>query len=167
MFLYRIFVVAVLVLCTASPALALTVERSITVNIAPGKAWNVVSDLCSISNWHPSVASCELSQIDGTIFRTMALNPSGTLVDKLVHRDKQHQTVTYELVSSPLPVQKYEATMSIKSTGKGVVITWVGTFLPQKGIPDADAINWVTDIYEDGLNTLSQSLTGIKPAPTP
>jgi hypothetical protein len=55
----------------------------------------------------------------------------------------------------------------VKSKGHGVIITWTGNFQPQKGIPDEDAINWVSDIYEDGLNTLSQTLTGTKPATTP
>lgn len=148
------------VLGVSSSASALTVKKTVTVAVAPAKAWNAIKDLCGIAKWHPSVISCELSQVDGVIRETIALDPSGTIVDRFIRRDPTRMSVTYGLISSPLPVQDYVSTISVTARGKGARISWVGTFEPQKGIPDDDATSWVSDIYEDGLKALSQSLEG-------
>ena len=148
----------------ADPASALTVEKTVTVAVAPVKAWDAIKDLCGIAKWHPSVVSCQLSQVDGVIRETIALDPSGTIVDKFIRRDVKRMAVTYGLISSPLPVQDYISTISVTPQGKGTRIRWVGTFNPQKGIPDDDATSWVSDIYEDGLKALSKSLEEPKTA---
>ncbi len=158
----RIIMTALMALSVASPAFALNVKKSAKVAVSPAKAWSVVSDLCAIGSWHPSVASCELSQVDGVILRKLTLNPTGTIVEKFIRRDRLHQTMTYDLVSSPLPIEHYVSTMTVARSGKGSVITWEGNFMPQKGIPDDDATSWISDIYDDGLESFSKYLTGAK-----
>lgn len=145
-------------LLSATPALALDVEKGVEVAASPEKVWATIGDFCGIGTWHPAVEKCELSDVGGVSTRTLTLaGGGGTLVEALVSRDDAAMTYTYRITSGPLPVENYESTITVSPGGESdaSAINWKGTF-DAKGTTDEEATKVITGIYESGLKALTE-----------
>lgn len=141
----------------ASPAFALDVKKSVTVDASPADAWKAIGDFCGIGDWHPAVAKCELSEQNMQMLRTLSLNGGGTIVERQVSRNDAKHRYTYAIVDSPLPVDHYLSTISVVAAGKGAKIVWTGSF-KAKGADDAKAKDVIAGIYQGGLDSLKKKL---------
>jgi len=148
--------VAVSVL-VASPAFAVDVKKSIEVAAAPAETWAAIGDFCGIGSWHPAVAKCELSQKGHDMLRTLSLNGGGTILEKQLGRNDAKMKYSYSIVESPLPVDHYKSTISVKKAKGGSTITWVGHF-DAKGAPDEKAAEVIAGVYDGGLASLQKKL---------
>lgn len=155
--LSQIITSAVLACVVASPAFALEAKKSIHVDASPAAAWKEIGDFCGIADWHPAVAKCSISMKDKVMLRTLDLNGGGTIIEKQVSRSDAKHKYTYAIVESPLPVDHYKSTISVKKSGKGSTIVWSGTFMA-KGAPDEKAIDVIGGIYQGGLDSLQKKL---------
>ncbi|CAM5767325.1 IS1595 family transposase ISMpo2 [Labrys miyagiensis] len=127
----------------------------------PAQAWALIGDFCGIKAWHPAIASCELSEKDGSKLRTLTTKDGGKFVEKLVKWDDQNTSYTYQILESPLPVENYVSTIKVEEDdepGK-VAITWSSTFDP-KGVKPEAARKAVADVYLAGLLALKAKLKG-------
>lgn len=139
---------------TASGSLAadFTVERAIQFASSPEEAWNVVGDFCDVDDWHPLVNSCTLKVIDGSLHRILVLADGAEFVEKRIAVEPG-LSYTYKTVSSPLPLEKYTATVSITIGAKSTV-TWSGRFSSQ----DPEMEKAVAEFYETGLTEIEARL---------
>jgi len=153
----RILAAATLAAVFASPAFALDVKKSIKVTASPEATWKAIGDFCGIGDWHPAVAKCDLSQHGGVTFRTLSLNGGGTIVEKQLSRSNAAFKYSYAITESPLPVDHYKSTISVKKSAGGSTITWVGSF-SAKGAPDDKAKEVIAGIYDGGLASLQKKL---------
>jgi len=128
------------------------VRKASTESVAT--VWKRVGDFCGVSTWDPSVAKCELSS-DGQR-RTMTLKNGATVVETLVKWSEARHFYTYRIVSSPLPVARYESTLKVTPgrAGSGSMITWQGHY-EAKGASDAEAKKIIDAIYESGTAALA------------
>lgn len=134
----------------AGPVLAAEVSKQLDVAVAPDKAWAAVGEFCGIGDWHPAVATCELSSQGKDKLRTLTLKGGGTIVEKLVKWEGRKHSYTYAIVSSPLPVSDYISTVSVSPHGDGGSrLVWKGKFNPVGD--EAKAKDVVAGIYTDGL----------------
>jgi len=138
----------------ATPALALEAKKQVKVDASADDAWAAIGEFCGISDWHPVVEKCVLSEADGKVIRTLSLKGGGTIVEEQVARDDASRTYTYAIMESPLPVDNYQSTIHVIEDG-GTVIAWEGTF-DAKGAPDADAVAVIEGIYQGGLESLAK-----------
>lgn len=138
----------------ASAAQAVESKAAITTAQSVDAVWQKIGDFCGIANWHPAVAKCELS-IDKKE-RTLTLKGGGTIVERLARWSDKTHSYTYKIVSSPLPVDNYVATIHVApaKSGAGSVISWRGHYTA-KGASDADAKKAIDGVYDAGLKSLA------------
>lgn len=144
---------------TCHPAFAAKNSNRIEGKGTRTEAWALLGDFCGIKNWHPAIASCELSEKDGAKIRTLTTKDGAKFIEKLVNWDDAGTSYTYAILEGPLPVQNYVSTVKIEDDdepGK-VAITWSSTFDP-KGVSDTVARKAVADVYLAGLLALKAKL---------
>jgi hypothetical protein len=134
---------------------AFAVESSVTASstLSPDDLWKKVGDFCGIAAWHPAIAGCKLT--DNGKRRVLTLKDGGgSIVEKLTRRDDSHRAYSYRIVSSPLPVADYHATISVAS-GKdgGSDFKWTGKYLA-KGTTPADAKKVIDGVYQAGADAI-------------
>ncbi|MFZ1425137.1 MAG: SRPBCC family protein [Geminicoccaceae bacterium] len=137
----------------ATPALALEVNKQVTVDATPAQAWAAIGDFCAIGGWHPAIETCVLGEKDGKTMRTLSLKGGGEIVEELIERDEDDMSYTYRIIESPLLVANYESTIEVEDEG-GTTIVWSGEF-DAKGAPDGDAVGVIDGIYQSGLDSLA------------
>ncbi|GJD43298.1 IS1595 family transposase ISMpo2 [Methylobacterium cerastii] len=138
-----------------SEAFALEVTRSRVVAAPPAAVWSLVGGFCDIARWHPQVTRCTLSSESGAPVRALvAAGGLGTLIETETARDEAAMSYSYRLVSGPLPVKDYAATLSVApiggGAGKGATITWTAHF-EAEGMTEAEAVADIAGVYEAGL----------------
>lgn len=152
----RALVAAALAALAAQPVQALEVARSRDVPAPPAAVWALIGDFCAIGNWHPMVERCILSsdedddgervQLRGVV----AKGGLGTIVEIETARDEAAMRYSYTFVQGPLPVQAYNATLSVQPNGAGSTVLWTATF-DAAGMSDAEALADITGVYDAGL----------------
>lgn len=145
----RILVAAFAASVVAGPTFAAEISKQLDVSAPPDKVWAAVGEFCGIGDWHPAVATCELSSQGKDKIRTLTLKGGGTIVEKLVKWEPKKHSYTYAIVSSPLPVSDYISTISVSAHGAGSRLVWKGKFTPVGD--EAKAKEVVGGIYTDGL----------------
>ncbi len=132
-------------------ASALEVTRARVVAAPPAAVWSLIGGFCDIARWHPQVTRCTLSTEAGAPVRALvAAGNLGTLVEIETARDEAAFSYSYRLVSGPLPVKGYAATLSVAPIGKGSTITWTARF-EAEGMTEAEAVADIAGVYEAGL----------------
>lgn len=135
----------------AGSARALDVTRTRMIAAPPAAVWSIVGGFCDIARWHPMVSRCTLSTENGAPVRALAAAGGlGTLVERELVRDEAGMRYGYRLLSGPLPVKDYGATISVTPIGTGATVTWSATF-EASGMSDADAVADIAEVYEAGL----------------
>ena len=141
------------------PASALEVTRSRVVAAPPAAVWSLIGGFCDIQRWHPQVTRCTLSSETGAPVRALvAAGGLGTLIEIETARDEAARRYSYRLVSGPLPVKDYAATLSVtpagegpdKDSSKGATVTWTARF-EAEGMTEAEAVADIVGVYEAGL----------------
>ncbi len=147
--------IATVTVLAGTPALALDVTKTATVDAPPAKVWQTIGDFCGIGTWHPAVEKCEPSSKGGKSIRTLSLKGGGTIVEEQLARDDKKMDYSYTILESPLPVSDYKSTLTVAPNGSGSKLTWTGAF-KAKGAPDAKAEEVIGGIYEAGLKGISE-----------
>ncbi len=138
----------------ASPAFALTAEKTVDVAASPDKVWQTIGQFCGIAAWHPAISKCVLSKTPGAPVRTLSLKGGGTLVEQQTERSDDARHYAYTILKGPLPVSDYHSTLSVIGKGSGSTISWTGSFKAH-GASDAAATKAIQGIYDSGLDALA------------
>lgn len=126
-------------------------ENSVSINCSVDDAWKVASDFGGIDAWFPGITGCELDGEDRHItFEGM----DETVVERRIRSDDDTRTLVYAIVSSPLPLDSYQATMQVDPDGDGARVTWTMVFEP------ADSGEVMQGIAEGALQSLKSHLEG-------
>jgi Polyketide cyclase / dehydrase and lipid transport len=145
--------VAALIIFSGS-AYAIEVNKKIAAPGDPEDIWDMISDFCSIQDWHPVVEQCDESEEGGDTFRTLTLKGGGKIKEKLV--DYDDESYTYQIVESPLPVKNYQAKIWVEEDSRQpdrTDIHWDATF-DANGASDEDAAKTISDIFTAGLKNI-------------
>ena len=71
--------------------------------------------------------------------------------------DEKDRLYRYSIVSGPLPVANYTATLRVRDDGKGqALVEWSSEFDPAAGAPEMDAIKTVQNVYQTGFDNLKK-----------
>lgn len=145
--------VAALIIFSGS-AYAIEVNKKIAAPGDPEDIWDMISDFCSIQDWHPAVEQCDESEEGGDTFRTLTLKGGGKIKEKLVDHDDE--SYTYQIIESPLPVKNYQAKIWVEEDSRQpdrTDIHWDATF-DANGASDEDAAKTIGDIFTAGLKNI-------------
>ncbi len=107
--------VAALIIFSGS-AYAIEVNKKIAAPGGPEDIWEMISDFCSIQDWHPAVEQCDESEEGGDTYRVLTLKGGGKIKEKLVDHDDE--SYTYQIIESPLPVKNYQAKIWVEEDAR-------------------------------------------------
>ena len=125
------------------------VSKTKRIEVAPEELWKKVGGWGSIHEWHPAIASTEVSE-DGA-GRVLTLGDGGVIRERRLNEGER--SYTYRFEESPLPVKDYESTIKVLAEGDGSVMEWEGTFEPD-GVDEPQAVELMGGIYQAGLDAL-------------
>ena len=117
--------------------------------------WSVVGGFNALPDWHPAVAKSETQTEGGAKVRTLSLAGGGTIVERLEQVDDKERAYTYSILSGPLPVADYTATIRVRESGAGCTIEWSSEFTPS-GAPESEAAAAIRGVYEAGFENLKK-----------
>jgi hypothetical protein len=128
------------------------------VSMSADELWKLIGQFNAIPEWHPAVSSSKLE--DGGRIRRLSLLGGGEIVERLEQIEQGDRLYRYSIVSGPLPVANYTATLRVKDDGKGkAIIEWSSEFDPA-GATETDATAAVQDIYRMGFENLRKMFGG-------
>jgi len=139
----------------------LSVKEKVELSVPPEKAWDLIKDFDSWQNWHPAVASTEITSGKGNTrgtMRVLTTKDGAKITEKLVRYQPKAFAYTYSITDSPLPVTDYVSTLQVKAAKSGSVVMWSSHFKAKEGTADADATKAIRDIYRAGLDNLKAKL---------
>lgn len=152
---FSIGLTAVFLAAPAAFAEDYSVSRHVEITGSPEAAWQAIGDFCDIDDWHPAILGCALRADGGSVQRHLTLSDGGTLVERLVAVDAGGLTLTYAIVSSPLPLERYTSTLSI-TRGDPSIVTWSGRFTTD----DAELEAFFEGFYDAGLAQIAAQFGG-------
>lgn len=132
---------------------ALEVKREVEVDAAPATVWKMIGNFNHLDVWHPALTASTVQGPDSKVgsVRTLVLVDGAKITEKLTARSDSKMSYSYTILSGPLPVQKYESTLSVTAAGPGKSkVTWQGSF-DAKGAPDDKAKEVIQGVYDGGL----------------
>lgn len=124
------------------------------VQVSADELWGLLGQFNALPDWHPAVQSSELE--DNGRIRRLHLFGGGEIVERLEKIEDGDRLYRYSIVSGPLPVANYTATLRVRDDGKGKsVVEWSSEFEP-KGASENDAVQAIQGVYEAGLENLKK-----------
>ena len=121
------------------------VVRNVHLDTPSTEVWRVIGDFCDVDDWHPDVTACRLKVIDGGLHRVLTTADGVEFVERRI-ASEAGLSYTYRLVSGPLPVENYTATLSIEA-GDATRISWSARFASE----DPAMEQAVTGLIDKGL----------------
>ncbi|HYH20409.1 MAG TPA: SRPBCC family protein [Azospirillum sp.] len=153
----KLFAATAALLLAAAPALATEVSESVRLSVPVDQVWPSIGPFCGLSDWHPAVEKCELRQDGKGQMRVITIKGGGMIEERLLRASDTRHQVKYTILSSPLPVKDYVATMSATPSGKGTKLVWKARFTPN-GASEAEARKVISGIFTSGFDGLKQRL---------
>lgn len=136
------------------------VASSTELPVPAQSVWTVIGGFNALPDWHPAVEKSELEEEGGTKLRTLSLAGGGTIVERLEAKDDKERTYSYSILSGPLPVANYQATIRVRENDSGgCTVEWSSEFDPS-GAPETDAMAAIRGIYEAGFKNLQRMFGG-------
>lgn len=155
----------------ADPPKPLNVTETIEIKAPVEKVWATIKDYDGLNKWHPGFAKDEI--VKGTnntpgAVRALTIKDGPTFTEELLAFSEKNHSYKYKIIESPLPLQDYVSTISLKEGKDGTtVVTWVGNFKrknpadnPPEAESDTGAVNLIKGVYQGGLKNLKTMLEG-------
>ncbi len=122
--------------------------------VPPDQLWKLIGQFNALPDWHPAVQSSKLE--DNGRLRRLSLLGGGEIIERLEVIDEKDRLYRYRIVSGPLPVANYTATLRVRDDGKGgSLVDWSSEFEPA-GTNENDAVKAVQGIYQAGFDSLKK-----------
>ena len=166
-----------LVLCFLVPGLAaahgparVKVAKEIEINASPDKVWEIISDYCSIKDWHPDISECTADKgSEPESVREITLANGEKIKEKLFKHDSEKKFMQYALqlekgrIIEGLPVSTHGAKITVSETDGGSKVQWNGAFYrafpgqnPPPELSDEACTEAVEKLYVSGLENIKK-----------
>lgn len=136
-------------------------EVSHIFQLSADQLWDLIGDFGDTGKWsgRPPEACVQSGEGIGAL-RTLTLEDGRQIVDRLDAAGEKFYS--YSIVTSPLPVNSYQATMSVKPIDpKTSEFTWSGQFEPN-GISDTQAVVFFESVYRSGIAMMERTISAMK-----
>ena len=171
--MYRKFGAAIIILMLPAEIVAhgpsrQKVTKKIIVQASAERVWNLISDFCSIAEWHPAVIECDGSGGNNPGAKrilTIGEADGPKIHEELQKFDADKMTYKHKITKTDntvVPVTTYSAFLSVNDNGDGSVkVTWRGGFYsahqnnnPPPELNDEAADTAVCNVYGSGLESI-------------
>jgi hypothetical protein len=167
--LFGLLMLAVPCVARADDRALLVVAEMIEINAKPAEVWKYVKRFNGLADWHPIFARSEIIKgKDGSLgaVRALTIKEGPTFTEELLAISDTSMAFTYNIIESPLPLDRYQSTMAVKpNSAGGSTVTWVGTFVrknPRDNLPEAETdaamLGLIAGAYAGGLENLKKIL---------
>jgi len=131
--------------------------RRIEIAAPVDRVWVKLRDFCAIKDWHPAFKSCVLDTENYVSVRTLTSQDGAIFIERLTNLSEAGHAFSYDVLTSPLPVQDFRATMKVLAGAGGrTIVIWTSAFKVREGIPRDAAINQVYAFFTEGLEHLKR-----------
>ena len=152
---------------TAQERAMQVVAESVDIRASPADVWNMVKRFGALQEWHPAFPSTPIIKgRDGQVgaVREVTVKDGPKFTEELLALDEPEMAFTYGIVQSPLPIENYRSTMTVRANAAGgATVVWVGNFVrknpaanPPEAESDAGTVNFVSGAYTGGLQNLKK-----------
>jgi hypothetical protein len=119
--------------------------------------WDLIGDFGDMEKWSGKSSGSCVAEGEGIgALRTITMRNGGEIVDRLDALGEF--TYSYSIVTSPLPLKTYRATMTVEPLGDAKSkLTWSGEFEPA-GISDEEARALVAGMYNYGIGLMNETV---------
>ena len=137
------------------------VNMSTKLPVSADIVWQTIGGFSAMAQWHPAIEKSEETTEGGATIRTLSLaGGGGTVVEKLETLNDKERSCTYSIVSSPMPLSNYEATLRVRADGPmSCTVEWSSQF-DAEGATENDAAAAVRQAYEAGFENLKRMFGG-------
>jgi hypothetical protein len=128
--------------------------------VSANQLWDLIGDFGDTGKWsgRPPEACVQSGQGIGAL-RTLTIEDGRQIVDRLDAMGERFYS--YSIVTSPLPVASYSATMAVTPVnGTSSELTWSGQFEPS-GMSDAQAVAFFENVYRAGIAMMEKAVSAI------
>lgn len=133
-----------------------SVNMNTRINASAEKVWQIVRDFNGLPVFMAPIKKSTMEGSGVGAVRTLTLGEGPPIVEKLEKFDDQAKTLSYSIVTSPLPLTDYYSTMEVVDLAAGQCeLKWYSTFQP-KGAPEAEAVKVVEGVYSEGFAGLKK-----------
>jgi len=137
-----------------------SVSMKTTLHAPADAAWQIIRDFGNPGRFIAAVTACTVEGSGPGAVRTLTLEGGAEVVERLESLDDAARTLTYVILSSPLPLRDYVATMAVRELGPDECeVAWSSTFEPA-GAPEAEGKAIVEGVYATGFEGLKRLLEG-------
>ena len=136
------------------------VSMNTTIQASAAEVWKTLSDFNGLPKFVAAIVNSAMEGSGVGALRTLTLGDGGQIVEKLESLDEQAKSLSYSIVTSPLPLDNYLATVQVRDLGGNQCeVVWSSTFEP-KGAPEAEAKKVVEGVYSLGFDGLKKLYGG-------
>jgi hypothetical protein len=135
------------------------VNETQTLKGSVDEVWAAIGGFNDLPLWHPAVTGSTLEE--GGRVRRLQLGNGASLVERLQSFSERERSYGYSIEQGPLPVSRYRSQLRVSEPagGSGCRVEWSGEFAAE-GVPEAEAIRIIADIYRSGLDRLGERFGG-------
>jgi hypothetical protein len=125
--------------------------------------WAVVGDFGGISAWLPPLSDSGL--LHGATgnevgdLRQCTIDGGPTITESQTARSDADHSYSYAITEGSLPMQNYQATISLNAAGDQTVLQWTSTFDPDPG-EEGNVTSMIEGVYQAGIDHLKQRFGG-------
>lgn len=130
---------------------------------APDQVWRWLRDFNGLPAWHPAIALSEIegggpSDRVGCVRRFTRRSDGGLLRETLLALDDPGMSLTYNILSSPMPVAGYVARLQVipVTEGGGCFVGWGASFEVTDGRDAEVSDDIARNVFAAGLAALEQ-----------
>ena len=135
------------------------VQVSEVVEAPAEQVWALLSDFGGVARYSPGIEGCEVRGEGVGAVRALRLPGGATLEERLESLDPAARRLSYSIVSGPIPVKNYLATIAVREEGGGCRIDWGSRFEPV-GLDDDRARSMIEGVYRGGIAGVRRALAG-------
>ena len=125
--------------------------------VPASRLWELVSNFGAIDEIMDGIDECVLEG-EGIGATRRVTTRNGQIVESLDVLDHEKMTLTYSIVSGPMPFKDYSATMVVSAdSDDSCSLTWTGSF-EADGVPVEKADRIASGVYRGGIAGYAKAL---------
>jgi len=144
------------------------VQESVTINVAPEKAWATIKNWGGVHEWLPGIESTTVEKKGDDIYRKLKFKSGGSVLEKLKMSDDKDMKLRFEIIEGDVPFTDFNGliTVSPGTSPNESIVQWTARFyrlyklnppIPD-GQDDETALAAVKSIVGPGLENLKKVL---------
>ena len=126
------------------------------INAPADAVWKTIRDFGGIGKFIASVKGCTLKGSGIGAERTLDFGEGPAIVERLEKLDDQDQSLTYSIVSSPLPMEGYLSTMTVVELSQSRCEVWWTCVFTPKGATEEELEKIIQGVYSEGFAGLEK-----------